>query len=690
MPMVPALKRMISPQSVAFIGGWEAETALKVTKKLGFQGRIYAVNPRRDELAGVKCLASIAGLPEAPDCAFVAVRREPAVEMVRALAEMGTGGVVLYTSGFAELDDTGKALQAELIAAAGLMPVMGPNCYGFANALDRVSPWPDEHGLVPVESGIAIVTQSGNIACNFAMMKRHVPLAGLYTLGNQAVIGMAEVIRALADDRRITAIGLHIEGVSDVEKFAAAAEIARAAEKPLVVLKTGRSEQGAKVAMSHTSSLAGADELYDALFHRHGIARVHSVSALVETLKLLHHGGPLDGARMVSLSCSGGEAALVADMAVGRKVSFPAFDAEARKAIAATLNDYVVVDNPLDYHTFIWNQRDKLTATFSAVMKGGYDVAMVILDIPTRPGMDPATWLVTADGWIDAARATGARAITATSLHENMPEDVAARLSDAGIAPMLGLDDAFAAVEAAAFIGESFASNLRPPAMQVHHFDCGAAKPLSEYQAKAMLAAAGLKVPKGVVCAPGDAADAASRLGFPVVVKASRHTLSHKTEAGGVALNLGDEEVVNAAAGRMASIADEVLVEKMVPGAVCELIVGVRADRQFGQALVIGAGGVLAEFLKDAATLILPTTRLEIEQALDRLAVSRLISGFRGRAGDRAGVIAAIESIASFAAAHAGALAELDVNPLMVLEEGEGAIAVDALLSLRQGKGDPQ
>ena len=240
MPMVPALKRMISPQSVAFIGGWEAETALKVTKKLGFHGRIYAVNPRRDQLAGVKCLASIADLPEAPDCAFVAVRREPAVEMVRTLAQMGAGGVVLYTSGFAELDDTGKALQAELIAAAGLMPVMGPNCYGFANALDRVSPWPDEHGLEPVASGIAIITQSGNIACNFAMMKRHVPLAGLYTLGNQAVIGMAEVIRALADDPRITAIGLHIEGVSDVEKFAAAAEIARAAAKA-----AGGAEDGA-------------------------------------------------------------------------------------------------------------------------------------------------------------------------------------------------------------------------------------------------------------------------------------------------------------------------------------------------------------------------------------------------------------------------------------------------------------
>jgi len=684
MPMAPALKRMISPRSVAFIGGGEAEVALKVTKKLGFPGRIYAVNPRREELAGVPCDATIADLPEAPDCAFVAVKRVPAVEMVHELARKGAGGVVLYTSGFAELDEIGKRLQAELVAAAGSMPVMGPNCYGFANALDRVSPWPDEHGLEPVESGIAIVTQSGNIACNFAMMKRHVPLAGLFTLGNQAVIGMAEVVRALADDPRITAIGLHIEGVPDVVKFAEAAEIARAARKPLVVLKTGHSEQGARVTMSHTSSLAGTDALYDALFRRHGIARVHSVSALIETLKLLHHGGPLPGTRMVSLSCSGGEAALIADMAVGRKVSFPPFDAETRERVARTLNEYVVVDNPLDYHTFIWNERDKLKDTFSEVMQGGFDAAMVILDIPTKSGMDPATWLVTAEAWADAVKATGARAITATSLHESMPEDMARRLSAAGIAPMLGLDDALTAVEAAAFIGESLDSNVRPPAMQLHRLNGGSLKPLSEYQAKAMLAAAGLSVPEGIVCAPGDAVEAARRLGFPVAVKASGHSLAHKTELGGVALNLTDADAVTAAAARMAKISDEVLVEKMVPGAVCELIVGVEADPQFGQALVIGAGGVLAEFLKDAATLILPTTRKEIEDALDRLAVTRLINGFRGRSGDREGVIAAIEAIAGFAAAHAGALEELDVNPLMVLEEGQGAMAADALLALRQ------
>jgi acetate---CoA ligase (ADP-forming) len=203
----------------------------------------------------------------------------------------------------------------------------------------------------------------------------------------------------------VSAIGLHIEGLKDVAAFAAAAARAFAARKPVVVLKTGRSEQGAKVALSHTSSLAGTDELYDALFERYGIARLGSVSAFAETLKLLHHGGALSGNRFVSMSCSGGEAALVADMAMGRQVHFPPFDAETRDRVAATLNDYVVIDNPLDYHTFIWNQEDKLSATFSAVLSGGFDCAMLMLDIPTTPPMDPKSWILTADTYIRAAAA---------------------------------------------------------------------------------------------------------------------------------------------------------------------------------------------------------------------------------------------------------------------------------------------
>ena len=192
----------------------------------------------------------------------------------------------------------------------------------------RAALWPDEHGGTARDSGVAIVTQSGNIAVNFTMTRRGLPVAGVFALGNQADVDIAKMLEVLAEDDRITAVGLHIEGLKDLARFTEAAIKARRTRKPVIALKTGRSEQGAEVTMSHTNSLAGADALYDALFARYGIARVHSITAFVETLKLLHHGGPLPGGRLLSMSCSGGEAALVADMAEGRQITFPPFDPE--------------------------------------------------------------------------------------------------------------------------------------------------------------------------------------------------------------------------------------------------------------------------------------------------------------------------------------------------------------------------
>jgi acyl-CoA synthetase (NDP forming) len=673
------LSRLLHPASIAFIGGGECDVAIGRTRAMGYTGRIYAVHPKREQLGGVPTLKSVHEIDGPIDAAFIAVKREPTIEIVRQLRARGCGGAVIYASGFAETGDT--HLQEAMIQAADGMPLMGPNCYGFVSALDSAALWPDEHGLDPIASGVAIITQSGNIACNFAMTRRALPVAGLYAIGNQADVDMAQMVEALAQDPRITAIGLHIEGLPDVAGFARAAMIARDQRKPVIALKTGRSEQGAKVAMSHTSSLAGADTLYDALFDRYGIARMTSVSAFVETLKFLHHGGAIRDSRLVSMSCSGGEAALVADMAIEKKVSFPPFDACTRPKVAATLNEFVTIDNPLDYHTFIWNQEDKLTATFSAVLGGGYDVAMLILDVPTHPKMKPDTWMVTARALMNAADATKARAAMVASLAEGMPLDLAAQLSAHGVAPLIGLDDALTAFEAAAFIGRNWARRDAPVAMLKPQRKDGTETIIGESEAKTLLKSHGLRVPEGIVCTAGEAEGAAEKLGFPVTLKVSSDAIAHKTEAGGVALNLRTPQEVKAAAERMAKLAPDVLVEQMVTGAVAELIIGLKADPQFGEALVVGAGGILTELLKDSVTLILPTSRAEIERALTSLKAWKLVEGFRGKSGDQLAVIKAVEAVAAFAAANRGRIEELDVNPLLVLPDG--AIAVDALIKMR-------
>jgi acyl-CoA synthetase (NDP forming) len=683
-PMTTRLSRLLSPSSIAFIGGAECEVAIRQTRGLGFPGDIFAVHPMRSELAGIACVRTVGELPEAPDAAFVAVRRELAIDVVAGLRARGAGGAVVYASGFSETGKEGEQLQDLLLKAADGMPVIGPNCYGFVNYLARAALWPDEHGGTARDRGVAILTQSGNIAINFTMTRRGLPLAAIFSLGNQADVDIAAMLEALADDDRITAVGLHLEALKDPSRFALAADAARLSRKPVVALKTGRSEQGAKVAMSHTHSLAGSDALYDALFERCGVARVHSITAFVETLKFLHHGGPLLDNRVVSMSCSGGEAALIADMAEGRALHFPPFGSATKAKIAATLNEYVAIDNPLDYHTFIWNQEDKLFATFSAVLSGGFDIAMLILDIPTVASIEAASWRLAARAFLKAQEKTGARAALVASLPECLPEDFAALLSGAGIAPMAGLDDALTAFEAAAAIGRNWAKPNSQAPMRSRPPTPGTARLLSEHDAKKRLEHYGLAVPPGILCRPADAAGAADRLGYPVAIKISGDAVAHKTELGGVALDLQSAEAVASAARRMAAITDEVLVERMITGAVCELIIGIKADPQFGLALLIGAGGILAELLNDAVTLLLPADRDEIEHALGKLKVSKLIDGYRGRFGDRQAVIGAIEAVARFAEAHVSSLEELDVNPLLVLAPGQGAFAVDALIRLRE------
>jgi acyl-CoA synthetase (NDP forming) len=683
------LQRLLHPRSIAFVGGSECAIAIERTRALGFEGRIWAVNPRRPQLGGMPTIASIADIDGSPDAAFIALPRALTPEAVAALRALGCGGAVIYAAGFAETGDLDR--QRSLLEAADGMPLLGPNCYGFINTTARVALWPDEHALSPVERGVALVTQSGNIGCNLTMMQRGLPIAALLTLGNQADVDIAAAVDAFAQDPRITAIGLHIEGLRDPQAFAAAAARAQAAGKPVVALKTGRSPQGARIALSHTASMAGEDRICEALFGRYGVARVPTLSALVETLKLLHFGGPITGRRLVSLSCSGGEAALVADLAPAHGLSFPPFSEAAARSVAATLNDLVHIDNPLDYHTFIWNQREALENTFAAAMGGGFDAALLILDTPTHPAMKPDSWLVTARAWATAQQRVGARAVVVATLPEGMPPRLADELGAAGIAPLIGIEDALSALAAAAAIGERYARPVAvlpwptgPTSRAMPDDDLNAAttgRVLRESEAKALLAQYGLVVPMTAECALADAPQVAARIGFPVVLKISDESIAHKSDVGGVALGLRSAEEVAAAAGRMAALGDRVLVEQMVGGAVAELIVGVVRDPQFGFALLIGAGGVLAELITDSVTLLLPATREDIERAVRTLRVWTLIEGHRGRKGDPDPVLRAIEAIAAFADAHRDDLLELDVNPLLVLPDR--AVAVDALIKTR-------
>lgn len=670
------LDRLLAPRSVAVIAGRYAVPAIRQLHRLGYAGQLHVVSPSRAEIAGIRTVPTAAQLPDGIDAAFVAVPAQVCPELMGTLRAKGCGGVVCFSSEFAEAGE--GDLQARLVEAAGDMPVLGPNCHGFINGLDRVVLWPDEHGVEPLDRGVAILSQSGNIAINFTMQQRSVPIGLVVSLGNQAQLGAAPFLHQLADDPRISAIGLHLEGVDDPAGFADAALAAHQAGKPIVVLKTGRSAAGARATVTHTSTLAGSGKVYDAFFDRLGIAQVSTVASFLETLKFLHVHGRRPGRRICSLSCSGGEAALVADLAERHGLDLPSLDPDHAAAVEATLDGRVRADNPLDYHTFIWGSGDRLERTFSALMAKEYDTSLLILDYPTRNDSDVSSWNITLDSWVSAAHATGRAAAVVASLPECLPEDRRQHLLAAGIAPMQGLGEAIEAIAAA--------SMAPPDGAKVARFADllqGSVTQLGEAQAKAALASFGLTVPQGEVVAWAQAADAASILGFPVVLKTANPEIAHKSDQGGVTLNLQAPAEVTAAAMAMRALGPQVLVERMVQGAVAELIVGVTREPGFGLVLVIGAGGVLTEFLEDSTMLLFPFDQEAVERALDRLRVTRLIAGYRGRPrGDRAALVAAIMAIGAFVMAQADRLVELDVNPLLVLPEGQGVVAADALLRM--------
>lgn len=682
-----SLHRLLRPASIAVIGGDDAAEVIRQCRRSGFDGTLWAVSASRETLAGLRCCPSVDALPAAPDAAFVAVPREQAVQVVGALARRGAGGAVCYASGFAEVGSDGEALQHALLQAAGDMPLLGPNCYGLLNHLDGSALWPDRAGGRRVERGVAILTQSGNIGLNLSMQRHHLPVACVISLGNMAQLGFHDLIDALLDDRRISAIGLHIEGLNDVAAFSAVALRALRQGVPIVALKTGASALGAQLAGSHTSALTGPDRLVDALFERVGIARVADLPLFLETLKLLHVCGPLAGTAIGSLSCSGGEASLVADLGERAGLQFPPLPAAVQQQLHEVLGPQVPPANPLDYHTYIWANVPALTRCFAAMRQAPIDASLLVLDFPNVAADGSGMTDSLAPGWAEsldaylAARGTGDMpAVLVSTLAELMPASAAERALAAGVAPMQGLADCLQALAAASFIGRrrSERTSLRPVASPVPVED-GVVLTLDEAEAKAMLSAAGVPVPAHrAVTTANKAVAAAHVIGFPVVVKTVASGLLHKSEVGAVRLNLRDAEAVCQA---VATMPGPWLVEAMATCGVAELLVGITHDPQFGLALTLGAGGVWVELFGDTRTLLLPAQRHEIEQALKSLRCAPLLAGYRGKPpADMPALLDAIEATLRFAEQHAGQLHELEINPLIALPCG--AVAVDAVVRL--------
>lgn len=693
--------RLFDPASIAVIGatpraGSFADRTIQALKD--YTGRLYLVNARYETIGERPCFPSIAALPEVPDCCILVVAKDAVEDIAIDCAKAGVGGIMLYASGYSETGrdaDIAAQLRLAQIGQDAGMRIVGPNCIGMLNFRTKAGvtfmiPPPMEK---PLPHAIGLISQSGALGFSLAQsVMRGVSVSHLLTTGNSSDVDVADCVSFLADDPACSAIACVFEGMPDPMRFIQAAEVADAANKPLVVFKLGTGEAGAAAAMSHTGSLAGEQAAYLAAFHRAGAVVVKDFEALVETAAFLAK-APAPRARGVAVvAVSGGAAIMSADKAEAHNVPLPQPTPPVQAILESRIPDFGSARNPCDVTAQVANDPASLTACASAMLGEDHYGALIYAQIYStelsakRPGElaaiaeqhDKPICVVWTTEWLEGFGSTEAEQNPRIGLFRSMDRCFAA-LSHwhdrearraAGPRILTRLSRPEAAAEAAAMIAAS------------------QDRTLTEREAKAVLAAYGVPVvPERLTDSEDAAVAAAESLGFPVAMKVESPDLPHKTEAGVIRLKLKDAaEVRDAYRAVMANAQHHapnaringVLVQPMAKPGV-EVMVGGRVDPLMGPLIVAGLGGVLVELMRDSALALAPVTHTEARAMFEGLRGRAALEGFRGApAADLDRLADIVTRLSEFIADQRGRVAELDVNPIIIA--GSDAVAVDGLI----------
>ena len=690
-----AIARLLQPRSVAVIGASAdaAKTAgrpVAYLRKHGFTGAIYPVNPRVDSIDGLTCYPDIASIPGSPDVGIVLLGAERAHQAVRELAAKGAAAAIVLASGYTETGEEGARRQQQLIEAAGGMRILGPNTIGLVNLTDNIvlsASGALEMDHFPI-GGIGVVSQSGGIlgALLSRAAARGIGLSKLVSTSNEVDLDLADFVDHLADDADTKVIALYVESVRHPEKFRAAALKAARAGKPVVAFKIGRSEAGAKAAVSHTGALAGADSMYDALFKQVGVIRAQTFGDLLDIPVALATGRKLRGKRIAILTSTGGAGTLVSDDLGMRGFETPAPDAATAEALRALQSgDHAVLDrNPIDV-TLAGLQPDLLRGAINILLKSpSYDALAIIVGSSSL-----AMPALMAGAIQDCLPNSDKPVIAYVSPHA--PE-VGALLTQHGVPAFAAAESCTAALGAMLDVGhwEEPTSSAPAPSVSVEDLPPGS---LDEAQAKQLFTRFGVPCAREVVVTtPSQAEGAARELGGRVVLKILSAEITHKSDVGGVAVNLTPETV----GPRLQAMASEVetkaglrpqrfLVQEMVSGGT-ELILGMHHD-VLGTAILLGMGGITAELFKDTTMRLLPPQGgLSHQEALamaKELKTWPLLDGFRGRPkADVEALVNAIVAFSQMAAQLGPRLIEAEINPVFVLPEGQGVRAADGVVVL--------
>jgi acetyltransferase len=696
------MDRLFRPASIAVVGaspkGGYGLRTLRNTRALGFEGRLYAVHPTHREVDGVPAYPTLGDLPEVPDAVAAAVPAHAVSGVVDEAAGLGVGGMVVYAAGFAERDAEGRARQAGITAAcAGRLPLIGPNCLGLASFRGRAALWGIEmpYGHAGADGTVALAAQSGNMSLTMMLSGRLPAVAYGVSVGNQAVLDLADCLGYFLTDPGVRVVGLVMEGLADLGRFRRLAEQAAERDVAVVVLKVGRSARGEAATVAHTGTLAGRDGAYDALFRQTGVYRVDDLDEMIALCSLLAAPKrPRPGGSLAVYASSGGECGLVADLAEDVGAELAVLDAATEAALAAALPDYAKITNPLDLTASSWGNQDVYRAAAQAMgTTPGVGAVAFVGDSPTHSDPLPDMgWPEMVGGAAEAEIDVPVALMTTTT---DIVPGLVSLAREQGVVLLAGVRPALRAIALASAprnvvpVPDPGPSEVRPHARAL----LGLAGPdPTESDAKRLLGAYGVPAPAGDAAEDAETAVAiAGRVGHPVVCKLQAPGLAHKSDVGGVEIGLADDDAVRDAYDRLMKRGAEALgpgaplavrVERMAgPGV--ELIVGGRNDPA-GPLVVVGAGGVLTELVADAACLLWPFGPDDVRAALARLRIAPLLDGYRG--GPPADVEALADAVVRVGRllADLPEVGEIDINPLLC--RPEGCLALDALI-VRSGEG---
>lgn len=707
LPVSPErMHALFNPRSIALIGatdrsGWSSAAFDNLSPER-FPGQVHLVNPKGGIVHGRQAFSSIASLPDDVDLAYVMVGPAVVLEVMEQIAAKGIRSAVLLTSGFSEAGTEGAALERELLRVAHEhdITILGPNGLGFANFAGGVSPYGIAIPRLPRTGGVGFVLQSGALATT-AMdlaIARNVGVSLLTGMGNETAVTLTDVVRYLVHDNATTAIALFIESIRDPDAFRIVAREALDAGKPLIAMKVGRSATGARVANAHTGALVGDDGVIDAVFERLGVVRVDSLEELVSTAEAFASGFQFTGNRFGVVSSSGGANEIIADCADAAGLVFPDFDPSTEDALRSFLPAFASPRNPVDITGLSVVEYDLAERAAAAVAQDpNIDGILYWLDLPRERAADAAVHEFNLEYYRQQVRALRAATVPVVGIGTAFTDvtEYGAEISEATGWPngLGGIAHGIAAlgrvVRWQMLREERLRALWASRSLEPLSVDAEPGTSFGEHRAAELLRDQGVPmVPAELVSSADEAARAAERFGFPVVVKLAADEVEHKSDIGGVKLHLNSAEEVReafaavVAAGSCVGVLEpKALVQPMRSGGV-ELIVGVVRDPDWGLVMAVGLGGIWVEVFKDSVLHPLPSSRERVRQGLSELRAAALLEGVRGaEPADLDAIADATVAVAEVAERLGARLESLEINPLLV--RGGSVEALDALITWR-------